>query len=404
MPRPSAATVSLPHAAERAMGLERRGEAVDEPGLRQRIEAVLPPQAEDPERARLALDPRLDPADEPIAEEDRQDVVAPATLRGRDVDLPDVVEVEQACAAGRGPRRTDRAAPGRRPRRRRRRARARPRPRPRPRRPASAAPSASTKRSPRTPSTATGTSVPSSTSSASSTRRPALGGSPPRRRRATARCRSRARRCPVARAGRARDSATAACGGAARGSGSPLARGARPGRAARRGRRRGGCPSRRARPRMPGLGRVPRGWPGPGSSAASTSRSPPAARNRWSDSGPLVADPGQRAPRPAAACSSNAPPLVASPGPVPGEPVPRQLGRSARSRGPCCRSRTGARASYRSASVQVAAVAGDPRQRGRGRGCARRRRAGRTGASRAGRTTARTPSAPGGSERGGARK
>src|SRR3989304_6150075 len=39
--------------------------------------------------------PRLEPADEAIPEQDREDVVAPAPLGGRDVDLPDVVEVEE---------------------------------------------------------------------------------------------------------------------------------------------------------------------------------------------------------------------------------------------------------------------------------------------------------------------
>ena len=48
----------------------------------------------DPQRAGRAVDPRLDPADEAIAVQDRQDVVAPAALGLRDVDLPDVVEVE----------------------------------------------------------------------------------------------------------------------------------------------------------------------------------------------------------------------------------------------------------------------------------------------------------------------
>ena len=60
----------------------------------------------------LPLDPRLDPADEPVAEQDRQDVVAPAPLRGRDVDLPEVVEVVQAPQEARGPRRADRGRRG----------------------------------------------------------------------------------------------------------------------------------------------------------------------------------------------------------------------------------------------------------------------------------------------------
>jgi hypothetical protein len=79
------------------MGGDGRGKSVDEPGRRERIEAVLPPQPGDPEGARFPLDPRFDPCDEPVAEQDRQDVVAPATFRGRDVDLPHVVEAVQAA-------------------------------------------------------------------------------------------------------------------------------------------------------------------------------------------------------------------------------------------------------------------------------------------------------------------
>ena len=142
--------------------------------------------------AGLAVDPRLDPADQPVAEQDRQDVVAPASLLLRDVDLPDVVEaVERAqevavpdvrvergeegdagidaarppdppvrVSAGRR-RRGGRPWPGSRPSRRL--AGARPR-----RRRGSAARRSATKRSPRIPSTVTGVSSPASSSSARS--------------------------------------------------------------------------------------------------------------------------------------------------------------------------------------------------------------------------------------------
>src|SRR6266550_5679016 len=82
--------------AEVAMGRDRGGERLDEPGDRERIEARLPPEPDDLERFRPAFDAWLDPAHESIAVQDRQDVVAPASLRGRDVDLPQIVEVEQA--------------------------------------------------------------------------------------------------------------------------------------------------------------------------------------------------------------------------------------------------------------------------------------------------------------------
>src|SRR6266508_6846857 len=84
-----------PHPAELAVCLERLGERVDEAFLGERIEPVLPPEPENAKQLRLAVDPWLDPADEPVAEPDRQHVVAPAPFRGRDVDLPDVVEAEQ---------------------------------------------------------------------------------------------------------------------------------------------------------------------------------------------------------------------------------------------------------------------------------------------------------------------
>ena len=77
------------------MRLERVGEPIDEAILVERVEAVLPPDPQDPECLRLAIDPWLDSADKPVPEPDRQDVIAPSTLRGRDVDLPDVVEPEQ---------------------------------------------------------------------------------------------------------------------------------------------------------------------------------------------------------------------------------------------------------------------------------------------------------------------
>src|SRR5688572_13816373 len=81
--------------AEPAMRFERARERIDETILGQRVEAVLPPDRHDPERIRPPIDPWLDPANEPVAEPDRQHVVAPSTLRGRDVHLPDVVEPEQ---------------------------------------------------------------------------------------------------------------------------------------------------------------------------------------------------------------------------------------------------------------------------------------------------------------------
>ena len=92
------------------------------------------------------------------------------------------------------------------------------------------------------------------------------------------RCRATARTGPSGQAGRGRETGTAACGGADRAH-PGAAPGARPGRGARRGRSSAGCrPAVRVRGRP--LRQAPRAGPGPGLSAASTSRSPPAARRR----------------------------------------------------------------------------------------------------------------------------
>src|SRR5215207_1387906 len=87
----------LRRAEEQSMRAQRGRELLDEGRLVERLEGVLPPEAEHAERPGLALDPRLDPTDEAVAPEQRQDVVAPAPLRGRDVDLPEIVEVPQAA-------------------------------------------------------------------------------------------------------------------------------------------------------------------------------------------------------------------------------------------------------------------------------------------------------------------
>src|SRR2546421_3706514 len=81
--------------AEAAVCLERVGERSDEPGLVGGVESFLPPQPEDPQNAAATVDPRLDPPDEAVAEEDGQDVITPSPLRRRHVDLPDVVEAVQ---------------------------------------------------------------------------------------------------------------------------------------------------------------------------------------------------------------------------------------------------------------------------------------------------------------------
>jgi hypothetical protein len=84
-----------PRSAEPGVGGQRVRERLGETLGPNRIEAILPPEAEDPERAGGPVDPGFDPPNEAIAPQQRQDVVAPAATRGRNVDLPDVVEVEE---------------------------------------------------------------------------------------------------------------------------------------------------------------------------------------------------------------------------------------------------------------------------------------------------------------------
>ena len=78
-----------------ACALEGVGEGGNERRIGKRVEAVLEPQPDDAEHALAPLDPRFDPANELVAEQDRQHVVAPAPPGLRHVDLPDVVEPVQ---------------------------------------------------------------------------------------------------------------------------------------------------------------------------------------------------------------------------------------------------------------------------------------------------------------------
>src|SRR5207249_4506065 len=76
----------------RSEGLAHR---LDEVLRAPRREALLPPQPEDPYAVRRAVDPGLDPPDEPVTEEDREHVVPPLPAVRRQVHLPDVLEAEQ---------------------------------------------------------------------------------------------------------------------------------------------------------------------------------------------------------------------------------------------------------------------------------------------------------------------
>ena len=244
--------------------------------LVQRLEPLLPPHAEDPECVRPPIDPRLDPADQRVPEQDRQHVVAPAPLRRRDVDLPDVVEVVQRRRKSRsqmsGSSGARNATPGsRRPARRRRDFGLGGRQHRQVARDDESSPADALDLDRDELSRLDELAAPRAAR--------------PRRQAAVGRTSYPARRRPIhsspsrsSRADRGRDSATAACGGtghAPRGA----RRAAPPETAARRGRRRCGC-RRGERGRGCRTRPAPRGSRGPGSWDASTSRSPPAARRR----------------------------------------------------------------------------------------------------------------------------
>src|SRR5437773_1261210 len=93
--------VGRPLEAARACEAQVRAECVahrvHEPLGAARREAVLPPDIEHVHAGLGPVDPRLDPADEAVAEHDRQDVPAPTALGGWQEELPHVVEVEQAA-------------------------------------------------------------------------------------------------------------------------------------------------------------------------------------------------------------------------------------------------------------------------------------------------------------------
>src|SRR3954447_7969982 len=83
-------------AGEAQICAERVAHRIHESGGAGGREAGFPPEAEYLDAAILVVDPRLDPADEPVAEEDRQHVVAPPTLLRLEEALPHELEVEEA--------------------------------------------------------------------------------------------------------------------------------------------------------------------------------------------------------------------------------------------------------------------------------------------------------------------
>ena len=205
MAEPPGAGRSAPTLAEPRMRIERLGQRLDEAGLRPADRSRSPTTGRGRAASRLAdrtaarSGRRADRRTGPAARSSPSAAWPPGRRP------PRRSRSRTARAGSRGPRRTDRAAPGT-PRRAGPDAVSR-------RRRAGRSPRGSMKRSPRTPSTLTGTRAPSSTSSARSSPDRRSGDRP---RLGPARCRTTARHSPSARGGRGRDSATAACAGAGR--------------------------------------------------------------------------------------------------------------------------------------------------------------------------------------------
>ena len=197
-------------AGEAQVGAERVAHRVDEPLGASRREAVLPPDVEHLHAGVGPVDPRLDPADEAVAEERSAARTSPSGASPAAGRAPTRSRSRTGSRGGRGPRPTRRTGEGT-----RRRAAA-------PAAlPAARRPRARTKRLPRTPSTSTGTSSPRSTSSSRSAVRPGCPATadPASRGRYRRRCLRRRRR----RAGRGRGIGTGACAGVAPRSGTSRA-------------------------------------------------------------------------------------------------------------------------------------------------------------------------------------
>src|SRR5919201_1820433 len=92
MGRPLEAT----RACETQVSAERLAHPVHEPVSAAWREAILPPGVEHVYAGVCAVDPRFDPADEAVPENERQHVPAPTALGRWHEELPHVVEVEQA--------------------------------------------------------------------------------------------------------------------------------------------------------------------------------------------------------------------------------------------------------------------------------------------------------------------
>src|SRR6266542_6632574 len=83
-------------AGEAKVGAERVAHRVDEPVGAAWREAVFPPEVGHLDAGSVPVDPRFDPADEAVAEGEREYVIAPPALCRGEKALPHVLEVEQA--------------------------------------------------------------------------------------------------------------------------------------------------------------------------------------------------------------------------------------------------------------------------------------------------------------------
>src|SRR5947207_13924768 len=83
-------------AREAEIRAQRVAHRVDEPVSAAWREPILPPDIENLHASLAPVDPRLDPADEAVLENDRQHVPAPTAFRRWKEELPGVLELEGA--------------------------------------------------------------------------------------------------------------------------------------------------------------------------------------------------------------------------------------------------------------------------------------------------------------------
>src|SRR5256714_15672086 len=89
-------------AREAQVRAQRVAHRLDEPAGATRREAVFPPGVEHLHAGSVPFDPRFDPADEAVAEDDRGPVIAPTAPPRPGEGLPHLLQIEPAPDEGGG--------------------------------------------------------------------------------------------------------------------------------------------------------------------------------------------------------------------------------------------------------------------------------------------------------------